>query len=163
MIEKERLEQLIEQGATVYSTSWREEVELNKETCSISKESDGYILTVYEDEEHSPHYCIDYLEEDWVRAKEKTEWEYNIHTSRTESFKPPLWEDIEIKDEPYTYSFSVPELHCRGKILVLKTYISVIWGYTGYCEGNKPFGETTKENYIKAVEFARKLFKGEEV
>lgn len=68
MITKERLEELIKQGATIYSTCWKEEIDLSQKCEVINKTFyDGktrLVLIVYEDEEHSPQYLVSNLTED---------------------------------------------------------------------------------------------------
>ena len=96
MITKERLEELIKQGATIYSTYWKEEVDLSQK-CEVVKKSfyDGkkrLVLIVHEDEEHNPHYMLENLTEDVEGAK----WEEEFGCiEKPQYLKFPNWKQIE--------------------------------------------------------------------
>ena len=158
MITKERLEELIEQNKTIYTTygGYVSEINIDK---TIDYIEDDYFCeaSIVAKQTNFIKYTFNILFE----TKEEADWVVNMHTSRIEYFEPKDWDFVVKFTRPYRYDFSVPKLNCRGKILVMNTCIVVDYGYTGYCEDSKSFGEPTKENYIKAVEFARKLFKGE--
>lgn len=92
MISKERLEELIEQKAKIYSTHWQEEVDLSLPCKIVESEYDNKTITrlvVFEDEEHAPSYMIDNLTEDIEGAK----WEEEFGCiERTEKLQLPTWE-----------------------------------------------------------------------
>ena len=143
MITKERLEELIEQGATIYVVN-------NK--------------VVFE-EKINKHYTHDILKDcicwwgiprkrwfftDLFETKEEAEWVAKIHTERTEKFEPPF----ELKDNE-KYKFTTAK---GGKMSISKfVYKSgeVQW-WLSYVGTHRTF-----YSYQEAVEYARKLFRGE--
>ena len=139
MITKERLEELIEQGATIYLDflSNFQEIKLDKSN-TVSEH-------FYFDNEY--HYNLKKLFE----TREEAEWVAKMHTSRTEYFKPPL----ELKDNE-KYKFTTAK---GGKMSISKfVYRSgeVQW-WLSYVGTHRTF-----YSYQEAVDYARKLFKGEE-
>lgn len=171
MISKERLEELIEQGATIYSTHWKEEVDLSQK-CEVVKKSfyDGkkrLVLIVHEDEEHSPHYMLENLTEDVEGAK----WEEEFGCiERTERLELPNWKKLKcvIKglrkrklefDCTCVYSFSIKDkvyrlFFCKSEDdytieLILDDDVPLL---------NL---QLTEENYIKACKVAKEKFLGE--
>lgn len=92
MISRERLKELIEQKAKIYSTHWQEEVDLSLPCKIVESEYDNKTITrlvVFEDEEHAPSYMIDNLTEDIEGAK----WEEEFGCiTRTERLEFPTWE-----------------------------------------------------------------------
>lgn len=92
-------------------------------------------------------------------TKEQYQWHCKTYADRIERFEPPMWEDIEdyffifvnqTKDEYILWKFEV----IKGKHA--NSCIS-IWNdkYELYV------ADATKENYEKACEIVRDLFKGE--
>ena len=92
VISRERLKELIEQKAKIYSTHWQEEVDLSLPCKIVESEYDNKTITrlvVFEDEEHAPSYMIDNLTEDIEGAK----WEEEFGCiTRTERLEFPTWE-----------------------------------------------------------------------
>lgn len=161
---KQRLEELIKQGATIWSSGFDEEIELNPKNCKIEKQKwqtepkPKLYLVVKEDEEHYPTYCLDNLREDVDRAK----WERKMNTERTERFEPPMWEDLVT---PYQFTIIC---RCKKDSRDMGTYTLYVYQSGIYIEEDIEahaqqylFGEDfTKENYEKACEIVRDLFKG---
>lgn len=152
MITAERLEELIKQGATIWSSGYDEEIKLNPKNCRIEKQKwrtepkPKLYLVVKEDEEHYPTYCLDNLREDVDRAK----WERDMTAERTERFEPPMWEDIEVI---YTFKF-INDNECMSLIANKKyNFVAISNSLTVLFEE-----KYTKENYIKACEIVRDLF-----
>lgn len=152
MIEKERLEELIEEGATIY------EVKYGKvNTVSLKNKirfvSDRYPVVVFEprpNEKYKHHKYFDKLFED----REDAEWVAKHYTTRLELFEPPTWEEFVEMEEWCFWKKN----HRQTVIRILGTkYIAVETSYERFFTG-----DLTKENYIKAVEKAYNLFKGEE-
>ena len=162
---KEQLEELIEQGATIWSnTMWYHgkiylaNTDTDKYTIKRSSRF-GYLLKHHKkgtNEVYDSCWGLEDLREDVERA----EWEYKMTAERTERFEPPMWEDIEDK---YCFSF------CEnfGKygdlyILDINKYCNINWAITVEKNSDIIFsGTATKENYEKACEMVRDLFKGE--
>ena len=164
MITKERLEELIEQGATIYSTHWKEEVDLSQK-CEIVKKSfcDGkkrLVLIVHEDEEHSPYYMLENLTEDVEGAKWKEEFGC---IERTERLELPTWEEVSKDFIPLKVAsgqYPVVEFGDNSIEIIVnenKDIQVVLWAdFVGNF-----VAPLTKENYIKACRKAKELFLGE--
>lgn len=153
MIEPKRLEELIKQGGKI----WYEghfEIELNPEQYSI-REAFGTTLLWYQPKDEPSGYDwsweLDVLREDVDRAK----WEYDMYTARIERFEPPMWEDIE---RYYDYIFVLDNIQVIFAV-EKQNSITVQSCIDNYFE--KYASDVTKENYEKACEIVRDLFKGE--
>ena len=153
MITRERLEELIKQGATIYSTHWKEEVDLSQK-CEVVKKSfyDGkkrLVLIVHEDEKHSPHYMLENLTEDVEGAK----WEEEFGCiERTERLELPTWEKFNSKYcevKFYTYKHQYTLFNSAVKIRIIN-------------ENKVMFEEDfSKDNYTLACRKVKELFLGE--
>lgn len=91
------------------------------------------------------------------KTKAEADWVANMHTSRVEVFEPPMFKDLPDK---YVFGFIrngvYHELTCvKGSSIV------VIDWCENYMSGTNDM-DYNEENYIKAVEYARKIFLGEE-
>lgn len=158
MISRERLEELIRQRATIYSTSWDEAVELSPETCTVENikiseygEEIGEKLFVKEDERHIPSYRLSALEEDIETEKFKKEFQNII---REEILNLPTFEELKKFER---FDFKAKDGH-RYTIHFISGFNTL--AITGIIE-NKYYGEATKENYLEACKIAKKLFLGE--
>lgn len=158
MLTKQRLEELIEQGATIWNDEW-EEIKLNKETCEICemKSITGKHISwcLYFEYEHNNQkccydICIEDLEENVENGRERLEFG-NI--TRTERLELPGWEEFQIsrgfdfmsKNAEYCRVYKIEDVICvvkQNKIIL-----------------DKPL---TRENYNEARRLCVKLFKGEE-
>ena len=145
---KERLEELIKQKATIWYDG-HFEIKLNPEQYSIT-EAFGETVLWYQPKDEPSGYDwsweLDVLREDVDRAK----WEYDMFESRTERFEPPMWEDL---PEEYEFAFI-----CNQEIFnltVTRYSVSIIVGHEAVYFSADP----TKENYEKACEIVRDLFK----
>ena len=153
MIEKERLQELIEQGATIYSKFDGEfydmEIDLStnhfyveddmlfsSNTCYCGGEENWFIEDLYENKEQAVFYR-----------------EYN--TLRTEYFKPLYYDDI---DQNYCYDY---RFHCKNcheyLIRVSGKDIILFWLNCNH----KEYFKNTKEEYQKVIDRCLKLFLGE--
>ena len=152
MIEKERLEELIEQGATIYEVKYGKVNPVSLKN-KIRFVSDRYPVVVFEprpNEKYKHHKYFDKLFED----REDAEWVAKHYTTRLELFEPPTWEEFVEMEEWCFWKKN----HRQTVIRILGTkYIAVETSYERFFTG-----DLTKENYIKAVEKSYKLFKGEE-
>jgi hypothetical protein len=138
MITKERLEELIEQEATVWFVSGNEVAPF-------------WLFNHYK--------YVDYEEANLYENKEDAEFVAKYHTSRVAKFEPPTWEEIE-KDFININKFGTyPIIDTNGLYMdiFVDNYANKFIVLT-----TQPRIPLTKENYYKAVERARKLFLGEE-
>lgn len=178
MITRERLEELIKQGATIWSDAlwYKGKIPL------INTDTDEYRVVVlnYADAENvdsSPYvylnhhmkgtediydgdWCLEDLREDADRA----EWEYNMTTEHTDKFQPPMWEDLPIEwdfyfvKDKYMFHFGYENHNGDQRVIVSKCEYACEYGSDGYHVIYEKFGNATKENYIKACEIVRDLF-----
>ena len=146
---KERLEELIKQGATIYITNGCE-LYINKDIAVVCDDKLFFKDVIW-------WYIKDIFE-----TKEQAVWYGKTYTERTERFDPPMWEDL---GDKYIYTF------VNGHI---EYTFSAIKNKKHYCIGVIEYSlfdgshnhlidieKATKENYIKACEMVRDLFKGE--
>lgn len=155
MISKERLQELIDQKATIWTDGYGEIQLCDKsEICKvISFKGESYCLYgfIYDQRFINDNIKPEELEED----VEKGEWEYEMHASRPEQFDPPVWKDFLENEEYIFWTKKHKQTHVMtlgAKYLVVETDFERF--YTG---------DLSKENYIKACTIARKLFLGERV
>lgn len=159
MIEKERLEKLIEERATIYEVKYGKVNPVSLKN-KIRFVSDRYPVVVFEprpNEKYKHRKYFDKLFED----REDAEWVATHHANREIKFTPCSYEDTKRYsiNDCYTYcfvdAFLIP---CEIVIDFEEDYVCVNRGnFTP-----SVFNKVTKENYIKAVEKAYNLFKGEE-
>ena len=162
MITRERLEELISQRATIYSTDWDEAVELSPETCTVENikiseygEEIGEKLFVKEDEQHIPSYRLSALEEYIETEKFKKEFQ-NI--TREEILNLPTWEELNIIDEIKIYGGNG-----RRYLLQADEYDISIYADDGYDFMLYKQFDRTKENYLEACKMVKKLFLGDKM
>ena len=159
---KERLEELIKQGATIWSNTIWYHGKINL----INSDTDEYRIiednfdNVYlshhakgTDDCYDGQWDLEELREDVDRA----EWEYKIYAERTERFEPPMWDDI----EDYFFVFITREKN--GYIVWKFETIKGKYSNSGISVWNDEYelyvADATKENYEKACEIVRDLFK----
>ena len=161
MISNERLEELIEQGATIYSNEYGE-IQLIKEN-DLSLYENGqnnYILYVLEP---NKKYHNEIFDKDLFETEEDAKWfaEFGC-IERTERLELPTWEEIN-KCSLYTLYFNNPELYLYRVYFNrdAKT-ISIEEQSEEYLECFTQIEEwkLTKENYILACRKAKELFLG---
>lgn len=185
MIEKKRLEELIEQGATIWHDDYGE-IKLDKNTCEICDVktfTDKHMywclsfMYVYEGVNHTTEVNIADLEEDVETAK----WHYEMDCSKTEKLIFPTWKQIENtiekmkkfglvhNDKVFARIITKDSIYYFKLCKDLDTFtFSLKQTYIGddLCEqiSNKfPtfLGIATKENYTLACRKAKELFLGE--
>ena len=156
MIEKKRLEELIEQGATIY------ELFENKNINQIKLENNWTVLNggLYKD--------INYIRSFWIgdlfETIEEAEWHKEFGCiERTERLELPTWEEIEndfIIHKQSGGNYCVKEFFGKEQEYSLGI---VVWnGEAKVAVGDDDFYEPlTKENYTLACRQCVKLFKGE--
>lgn len=149
MIERERLQELIEHGETiyfVYNGNVDEKEGIYKDDFILNE---TYVSIYWTSRSHQIKY------KDLYETQSEAEWVAKMHTKRTEYFEPPTWEEFEKQGEPYYFigkggineRIYIYDNNGRRKLL---------------SSGCKFWGTPTKENYIKACEYARNLFLGKE-
>ena len=160
-ISKERLRELINEGATIWSKTFTEEVYLNSrcflipitETNEIGKEEiTNYILSVYEDETHTNKYLITELDEDVKKCK----WSLKYHATRTEELNLPTWEEIEKIKEKDVYIIAKPKemrFYIDYKFLIPQIKLCTLEDVF--------YWNLDEEGYLSACDLCIKLFKGE--
>ena len=160
MIIKERLEELIEQGATIYSNEYGE-IQLIKEN-DLSLYENGqnnYILYALEP---NKKYHNEIFDEDLFETEEEAKWfaEFGC-IERTERLVLPTWEEV-----------SRDLQNVLAGNYTIKEFDNVSLEYIKYRNGNYAvIGvykyddrlelEATKENYTLACRKAKELFLGE--
>ena len=119
---KERLEELIEQRATIYAVYFNLnkffEEELNE--CSWSVDKQGNLVEHYLDSSYVyKSYSI-------FESKEQAEWALKTVAERTERFEPPMWEDLPIKwdfyfvKDKYMFHFGYENYNGDKRVIVSK-------------------------------------------
>lgn len=167
MITKERLQELINQKATIWHDDFGE-IKLS-EKCEIldtfgfdykHQPIEGSILRfyyIYDNQPHFDDYDITELEED----VEKARWHYEIDATRRELFSPPTWKEMLENPIVYRhYSKNGIEIElCIGETVApdgrkTKPFVRVDYGY------KSRYFEKSKKGWLKACELARNLFLG---
>ena len=153
MIDKERLEELIEQGATIYEVKYN-----NINPVSLANKirdvyyKNGVISFEPRPDEKYLHYK--YFK-NLFETKEEAEWHREFgRIERTEQLVLPTWEEFEEKKfvwffDSYHKSCCLHYLNCIDKIFINKSGEVI------------EIGDFTKENYILACRKAKELFLGE--
>ena len=153
MITEERLEELIQQRATVYANGCGE-IELIPENDIEIYENgnNSYILYAFEP---NRKYKNEIFAEDLFETKEDAEFAEEFQNiTRTETLSLPTFEELK-KIERFAFfgkDGNIYTIHFMSGFNTL-----AIVGISG----NKYYGEATKENYLEACKIARNLFLGE--
>ena len=151
MITKERLEELIERGATIYSNEYGE-IQLKKEN-DLSLYENGqnnYILYALEP---NKKYHNEIFDEDLFETEEEAKWfaEFGC-IERTERFEPLYYGNID-QNYCYEYHFSTKNNH-EYTIRVSGKDIILFWTNCNY----KEYFKNTKEEYEKLIRRCAKMF-----
>ena len=153
MIEKKRLEELIEQGATIYEVKYNNinPVSLTNKIRFISEKYPVIVFEPRPNEKYKHHKYFDKLFE----TKEEAEWHKEFGCiERTETLELPTWEEFIEMEEVCFWKKN----HRQTVIRVLGTkYIAVETSYERFF-----IGDLTKESYIKACRKAKELFLGKQ-
>ncbi|MBS7401230.1 MAG: hypothetical protein KIG16_01815 [Eubacteriales bacterium] len=148
---KERLKELIKQGATIYYTYENGCVKTIDLSYGISKFKIGknYVERKIIGTGFTERYIINKLFEN----KEQAEWVLKTYAERTERFEPPMWEEIE---NHYEFNFISNGTHYYLAVYKHKDCNEID---VGEICGNTLFVRlATKENYEKACEIVKELF-----
>lgn len=161
MIKKERLEELIEQGAKIYGIGKKNNV---FEFGLKLKNNAMYLLNQE-----------NFKKTDWYKkkleiyftffeTKEEAEWELEFgNITRTETLKLPSFNELQTKKEYYKnfalyfyLAIDMPYKKDTGAVIISQNDLKG----NSYIIFDKPL---TKENYIEACKLCKKLFLGEKV
>ena len=106
---KERLEELIKQGGTVYKISYGKVWEMplindEKNHCDISRDKFLHFHELLEFNDSLDNRWTDFYVglDELFETKDRAEWCAKIYRERPERFEPPMWEDIE---DYYEFNF----------------------------------------------------------
>ena len=165
MISKERLEELIEQGATIYGKYGDSYLLENREQHlsdfwyrqTVNIEDNKFHYT-YEDSDYYEDIDVWFELEQLFETEEDARWELEMTATRTETLKLPTWEEFNNQDKLITFRTYPHNYHLLkyGKYIVIRAF----YGQGGMDIFIKPL---TKENYIEACKLAKRLFLGEKV
>lgn len=151
MIERERLEELIEKGVTIYATGLGE-IELIPENDIEIYENgkDSYIIYIFEP---NRKYKNEIFAEELFETEEEAKWfaEFGC-IERTERLELPTWEEFKEIGEVYAFfgaDGSYWDLYSRDGD---KKEIILLNGYKSYCF------DYSKQGYLEACKIAKKLF-----
>ena len=152
MIEKERLEELIKQGATI----WKKEPGCVREIKA----------------EHIPTFWCEYRWDFYCKyffeTKEDAEFALKYQNiTRTETLSLPTWEEVTINDKYNYYGISYFEFGDGYRLFVKLPSEDNDCEFVGI-DVNKNcelyhWEEATKENYLEACELCKKIFFGEKI
>lgn len=176
MITKERLKELIEKSETIYFINGKQIA-----TKPLKHKYHKFFITdndeLFEYNDKSGFGLWKRKLRTLYETQAEAEWVAKMHTSRTEYFKPPTWEEfLATKTESnfahwFCGDICIVMVEENDKKGILKTHNQ--FEVDIYCDGDSKlekfdyfnnYGiDTREENYIKAVEYARKLFEGEKV
>lgn len=159
MITKERLQELINQGATIYRLN-----HLANKTVSILLDKKDYIGIGFLNEDvyvrGNPElrfYGAWYKLEDLFETEEDVKWELEMTATRTETLKMPKWEEI-CDDCLYDITFIDTK---KNKWQLNISDGGILFIDFSLCGRGKYWDKPTKENYIEACKLCLKIFKGE--
>lgn len=153
MIEKSRLEELIKQGATIYTSRFKkpEKYKLYKDFFIAKDELFAC------NKSQTAIDCVIKLSKLFETEKE-AEWALKYQRiPRTEYLDLPMWKEIkDIKNEDVVYFYAKDKRFGTVCIHIFTKYFNVESEYDMLLNT-----EFTEENYIKACDLCVKLFKGE--
>lgn len=155
---KERLEELMRFGATIYNPDGNEIQLINSKETRYYISDSGYLHICYLEkfEHHWDDRWLDiYIKiNELYETKEQALWYKKTYAERTERFEPPMWENIK-----HYYCFNFVVNNCSRCFVVDKGhYITIDDDGAGYIF-EEYASDVTKENYEKACEIVRDLFK----
>ena len=154
MIEKSRLEELIKQGAIVYTLLQGDIEKVDLAKARIFGRTNNYTYIDYWSDTFDQY--IETSNERLYEKHEQAEWAAKYHATRTEELNLPTWEEIKNdfdKNFNYLKGFFKISVNKKQDYIIVSNrtvYYSYIF--------DKP---ATEENYIKACDLCVKLFKGE--
>lgn len=159
MIERERLQELINQGATIYEVKYGKvnPVSLKNKIRFVSEKYPVIAFEPRPNEKYKHHKYFDKLYETQAEA----EWVAQMHTKRTECFEPPIYKEFSTnKDSKFCFYKNGYKYVLHNALPMLESIrINKLTKNENIIIFEQPL---TKRNYIKACEFAQNLFLGKE-
>ena len=158
MITKERLEELIEQGATIYSNEYGE-IQLKKENDLSLYENGQNNYILYALEPNKKHHN-EIFDEDLFETEEEAKWfaEFGC-IERTERLELPTWEEFKNKKTKHV-CFMGKDTFCFFELYEDKQKNRLIL-LDHDCDYEYFNEEPTKENYTTACGLCKEFFLGE--
>lgn len=156
MVTEERLQELIDKEKTHLGEIYVFELDRFKEINPIQINSDRDIILNNElcrMTGDKKEFYDEILLENLYETKSEAQWVAKMHTERTEKFCPPTWEEFEREHKPYCF---ISKKGLRETIYIFDKNIH----NKLLSSGSRLFGKPTKENYEKAVLYAKALFEG---
>lgn len=161
-ITKERLQELIKQGATIWEYNYEPFIAGYSSIIHINPlqlDTNCYIeddkLYTQRAEERSDFDIFEAELKDIFETRKQAEWYLKYHATRTEELDLPTWEEPKA-DQITTF---MCKDHREARLYVSKFYNCVCIEIGDWTEFREEYSE---ENYIKACDLCVKLFKGEE-
>lgn len=152
MISKERLQELINEGATIYSKNVLSYSLIKPYTYTIM---DGTLYQVIGTKQIST--CPIEKLENLYETKEQAKWSLKYHVTRTEELSLPTWEEIEKIKEKGVYIIARPRemiFYIDYKFLIPQIKLCTLEDVFNW--------NLDEEGYLSACDLCVKLFKGEE-
>lgn len=151
MIQNQKLQQLIQAGATIYAATNNGVIPI-----MLSKfttiEGDKLVWGL----EFSDFEFLEILFE----TKKQAEWNLKTRTARVVQFLPPMWE--EFKENKTSFKFGSPK-HSNPYLLYgYGNKMRIVEVLKNGLEREIFNFEATEENYVKACEICKKLFLGKD-
>lgn len=162
MIDKKRLEELIEQGATIYSNEYGE-IQLKKENNLILYENgqNNYILYALKP---NKKYHNEIFDEDLFETEEEAKWfaEFGC-IERTEKLELPTWEEFSKWDKSIKFCNNSTKysMYVFVKNKNTKNCRIIIYADNGEQDWLVFEQPLTQENYTLACRKCKELFLGE--
>lgn len=157
MITKERLEELIKQGAIVYCFRFDEVLEEKLGSNHfVDWELDNMFLSKWDEDTHEPICDIYYIFEHKEEA-EHFQWSFEFsYIERTECLELPTWEEVNQICLSIITFINKDGKECNLVVEVFENRITV-----NGVGGAYDIWELTKENYTLACRKCKELFLGE--
>ena len=161
MISKQRLTELIEQGATIYDI-FKGDIYLVDLTMAKY-----YDVPKYIEYKNDYYNCnLTRSSEDLFETEEDARWELEMTATRTETLKLPTWEEAQDEKFHFSYLINVKGLHLYISIYNFTKQFEIYCNHGTHTydyKFDKTFDLRDKEQYKTACKLCLRLFKGEEV
>jgi hypothetical protein len=150
-ISRERLEELIEKEATIYSARIKvREISLNDLVQIYTEHGEDVIVFGYEPNDWEEL-------KDLYETRKEAEWHLKYHATRTEELNLPMWEEIEKIKEKDVYIIAKPKemrFYIDYKFLIPQIKLCTLEDVFNW--------NLDEEGYLSACDLCVKLFKREE-
>lgn len=159
MISKERLQELINQGATIYGVDYgrilmADIVEIKTKDMRYNDSHDNF---QYLYKESGDCYLYEFYEENLFETKEDAEWHKEFGCiERTERLNITDWQKFKNRDE--NFGFTVEDYSYKCFTDGIEIELVEFWGQGGRSLFKAPL---TKENYMLACRKCKEIFLGD--